>query len=86
MDQDIVGNTGKLEISTSHQQLTRMGIGANFGRTVSRTDEPQPDGSVSSRVGVVVLVKHPCLQRERMQSSAPNQMTTGSPTTYTHGD
>jgi len=42
-----------------------------------------PRSTVSSRVGVVVLVKHPCLQRERMQSSAPNQMTTGSPTTYT---
>jgi hypothetical protein len=28
-----------------------MGIGANFGRAVSRTDEPHPDGSVPSRVG-----------------------------------
>ena len=30
-----------------------MGIGAKFGRAVSRTDEPQPDGSVPSRVGGV---------------------------------
>lgn len=37
-----------------------MGIGANFGRTVSRTDEPQPDGSVPSRVGVAQLVDRMC--------------------------
>jgi hypothetical protein len=27
------------------------GLGQSFGRTVSRTDEPQPDGLVPSRVG-----------------------------------
>ena len=30
------------------------GLGQSFGRAVSRTDEPQPDGSVPSRVGKAV--------------------------------
>ncbi len=47
MDQDIVGNAGKLEISTSHQRLTRMGIATGSSAVLAILDI----AAVPSRVG-----------------------------------
>jgi hypothetical protein len=44
--------TGSVVLRLPNQHA--WGLGQIFGRTVSRTDEPQPDGLVPSRVDVRV--------------------------------